>query len=374
MPDDHFPSRGEPQPGFSFPGAGSRHRRDRALNAAARAVAFLADAQDERGRWADFHTYAGESDEWVSGYVGWVLAGRADVTSRGLAERAWMTLRERNRRAGGWGYGRRTPGDADSTAWVLALALRLGRREDIRTSAGLAALRRHVRPSGGVATYRSAPAIRRCVGAGPEQSFSAWCSAQPCVTAAAAALPSMPDRPRLLDYLRDAQGDDGLWDAYWWLDREYPTALALTALAIDPSPADQVRIARAWSGLRARLRDVIGGNGAAAGRGSVFAVACALWGLAAGGRVGCDDALARTTVSWLVRQQCHDGGWPGCAVLRVPPPDCLRPDQYAIWGKSGGIGSAVTDQRGLYTTATVLEALRRAMFLLEHRSDAEHES
>jgi hypothetical protein len=91
----------------------------------------------------------------------------------------------------------------------------------------------------------------------------------------------------------------------------------------------------------------------------VFATACALWGLAICGSLGPGDDLLGSAVERLLDQQDRDGGWGPSAALRIPPPACSDADAYPSWKQDGyGVGSIVLDQHRLYTTATVLEALR----------------
>jgi squalene cyclase len=79
-------------------------------------VAFLLERQGEDGLWRDFKTVAGESADWVTGYIGRSLQ-RAGAPRSALA-RAAGALLERQRPDGGWGYHEGVPTDADSTAYV----------------------------------------------------------------------------------------------------------------------------------------------------------------------------------------------------------------------------------------------------------------
>ena len=114
------------------------------LRGAAGAVAFLLAARTCGGWWRDFAgtlgaddgwgAAMGPSDEYVSAYVAAALAavggspardaaGRAwALPAREAAERAWAMLARRRAPVAGWGWSRRLPVDADSTAWGLRVA------------------------------------------------------------------------------------------------------------------------------------------------------------------------------------------------------------------------------------------------------------
>jgi hypothetical protein len=326
-----------------------------------RGLEFLCGSQSRSGLWSDFDTLAGASTEWVTGYVGWTLAGLDVPEARAAARRSWHVLRRRWRPSGGWGYSRRVPVDADSTSWVLALAQRLEARDDKTARRGLAALDAHAGADGGVSTYRAEGPIRRFTGLFDVGSFAGWCSPHTCVTAAAALVEGWPRLTAAQEYLRRAQRADGTWVAYWWPGWQYPTALAVSALVQAADPRDAGRVRRALSTTSARL----GVDGAMATPalplGSPFATASALWILTAlrPGQATVDRRIDGL-VDWLVTAQDVDGGWRSSALMRIPPPACADPEGYEPWVAAGrGGGSLVVDQRRLFTTATVVEGLAR---------------
>ena len=227
--------------------------REQVSEAFERAVAWLLEARADDGWWRDFALAPGPSDEWVTAYTGAALAGTASPRARAAAHDAWRLLRGPHVRAGGWAYNAWTPCDADSTAWALHLADRLGEGDGERAARGHAFLVRHLRSDGGVATYADEAPIRGFTGIGPETSFAGWCGSHICVTAAVAS--SARYRARLLGFLRAGQRTDGSWPSYWWCDDAYATALAAQALREhgDPGDGDRVRRAVEWS--RAQLAD-----------------------------------------------------------------------------------------------------------------------
>jgi len=280
--------------------------------ALARGLEFLVRARDAEGWWRDFETLAGPSDEWVSAFVAWSIAPLDE--GRGIAEETFDLLAHREREEG-WGYRAGVPADCDSTAWVCRLAARLGRS----CEAGVAALRRSRRESGGMPTYRAPGPIRRFTGLPYTMPFRGWTSPQVCVSANALAVLT-GDAP-LRRFVETAREPDGGWSGYWWVDRAYPTWLAATALASSSPGCD----ARAWA--------------EACPERSAFSLACRV-------SLGAGNA-----VEPLLELQAEDGGWPSSAKLRVPSPEALDP-----------AGARVSfDRNRVYTTAMAMGALHGSL-------------
>jgi hypothetical protein len=325
---------------------------DRALvHAHALGVAFLATQQAPDGRWTDFDTLAGPSDEWVTAFVAAALAHQPGVLARRCAAAAWRALRRRRWWAAGWGYSARVPCDADSTLWVLHLADRLGVKRSWRLGRARRLVATHASPDGGIATFRLAGPIRRFTGLPFQERFRGWRAAHVCVTAVAAGLKGLAVQAGALAYLRRAQLDDGSWSAYWWVDREYATALAVDALALCDDGDARPAIERGVSWAVSRLR---GGQGVKA-----FPFACALR-AALRGRTAADAVLHG--LRGLVDGQLIDGSWPSSAALRIPPPHVIDPDTYQGWCVDGrGGGSIQVDRGRCFTTAVAVETLGRAL-------------
>jgi len=247
-----------------------------------------------------------------------------------------------------------TPGDADSTCWGIRLAEAVAEGERDRAHRARRALRRHLQEDKGIATYADPAPIRAFTGSPADRSFRGWCSSQPCVTAAVAALPGM--WPEVRPYLLRTQRADGSWGSYWWCDDHYATALAAEALRKSGRAEDELRVRRAVEWAREQVDEQ--GRVVSHDRrdGSPFAAACCLRLLLL------DGDPARTRVAaWLTGQQRADGSWAPSAYLRVPFPDDVSPWQRTEWVYGGRIeGSIVPDQWGIFTTATALDALRLA--------------
>jgi hypothetical protein len=308
-----------------------------------RAVEYLLRQRNADGWWYEFNTLAGPSTEWVSAFVALALARSNDPSAFMAAQETWRLLR-RSRWSPGWGFNRTVPSDADSTIWALRLAAVLGIRADRRT---LRFVSNHITAGGAVRTYANALSIRaytRLSGI----SFSGWCGEHACVTAAAAALSQLPERERLITWIRASQRADGRWESYWWSSHHYATALSCEALAAAGGPKDVDRISRAtqWT-----LRDISGRVNTV----SPFESALALRTLLLSQKT---RITAWSFLKDLTRAQRIDGSWAPSARLRIPPPDVTDPDRYEPWIEGGrGGGSIQLDQNACFTTATVLQAL-----------------
>jgi len=310
---------------------------------AERAIEFLLRSQDDDGGWRDWKTHAGISDEWVTAYAGCALAGWPERTAHGGALRAFEFLRSRRPYSDGWAYNGGVPPDADSTVWACRLARALDRGNE--AAPALAFLHGCRRPDGGLATYACADGLRRAMGFGPEATFCGWLQSHTCVTAAAAALPEFGGDSSVLTYLRRQQHADGHWEGYWWPDPEYTTALAVEALRArgDPDVLRAIAVAVAWE----RSRPIPA---------PPFLLACRF-------RIVCghDSARSRELARQLHLLQQNDGSWPSSSRIRIPPPDIVQPS--AIWNWDDNrtdLCSIRMDQARVFTTATVLSALRWA--------------
>lgn len=323
------------------------------------AVAFLVRARGRGGWWHEYDTLAGSSDEWVTGYVGSALASVPEPAAMRTATYAWRLLKTRRWWSAGWGFNRRVPPDADTTAWVLRLHRALGVTGSRRARRARRYLRAHVRPDGGVATYAAEGPIRWFTRLQPKVSLRGWCSSHTCVSAAVALVADADNRRKIVEYLRRSQNPEGNWVGYWWCEDAYATALAAEALELASNSGDLHRIGSAveWACRR------IGPEGAARSQyepaGSAFGTSCCLRILLLSARRGVARDRLRAAVTWLLRQQRSDGSWQPSAVLRIPPPHVLDPKHYVPWIVGGRAGGSVqVDRGGVFTTATVLSALQ----------------
>jgi squalene-hopene/tetraprenyl-beta-curcumene cyclase len=322
------------------------------------ALLFLNAARVHDGWWWDFHIAPGASDEWVTAYVGSVLAAIPRAEAQLSARSAWDRLSRHRWWSPGWGYNGFMPADADSTAWALRLAESIGASASFRVRRAYRFLSTHVHENGGVKTFAGDRWLRFVTPYPPSVSFSGWCGSHPCVSAAVAGLRLLPFHQNVRQYLRNQQATDGGWNSYWWCDREYSTALAVEALAHTDQPADRERICAAAEWAQSRLER----DGCVVTQlfpdGSAFATALAVHIL-----VLCEERSLRKSldraIGWLLHRQQAHGSWPSSAAMRLPPPSLSNPDEYPSWvvQRGGAEGTISLDDRAVFTTATVVKTL-----------------
>lgn len=336
--------------------------KTRVNDALAGGVAFLLTRQSEDGLWHDFETLAGEASDWPTGFIGVQLL-TAGV--RGTAiDRAADALMRRQHRDGGWGYHRNVPSDADSTAWALTFLATLDVERSAMARAGRC-LKGFQDPStGGISTYAGPAAIRQYLRQGPRFDVRGWCTCHLEVTATAGlAFALVPDgrfaqeAEHAWRFVESRQAHDGAWDAYWWVDRHYPT---LQAVALGGALERPQSISRAAAWVRSQQL----GEGAWAATGfvrSAFATALCLSLLMSASNQD-DPGIVRRALTELCGLQQPDGGWPGHASMRIPPPNILEPNDHRSWRvNSFGTGVMIHDHHRLFTTSACVSALARAV-------------
>lgn len=355
------------------------------------AIDYLETSQWPGGFWIDFELYVGMSNQWVTAYVAHCLA-RARRTSPAITK-AIAYLQRTELEAGGWGYHREVPPDGDSTANVVYLLARyhrkaLERAEILRCAAILLSFQSV--ENGGFVTYRSRPAAHD----GSQPAFmyqgSGWTIAHLSVTGLAVVALLATDRKAFRSqieqgckFIRKMQTSAGYWEDHWWQDRIYGTYWAARALTTNASSAseniplagdsqvnisgdhERARLAQRWL-LQAIETDGGWGNGKG-GTSSAFYTGLAISTLLLPAGIVCsplsatERAHANTAVyqglQWLVEAQLPDGSWPSVPMLLTPVPEVLVP-----WESDHPSShQAVADQNRLFTTATVVATLARAL-------------
>ncbi len=316
------------------------------IQAGKNAQQFLIGQRQPNGLWEDFKTLAGKSNEWLSGYVGSVLALHGNEEARMVAEEVCKKLFVKHFWQSGWSYSHIVPPDADSTTWVIRLAQSVNINKHGRLERAEKFLLKHIDDNGGIHTYYNSNAIRIFTKLSKsEVSFEGWCSAHTCVTAAFAHLKN-DSKTKALEYLRKNQEPEGYWKAYWWTDNEYSTALATEALFATEQSADKLLCEKAiqWAETLELFR-------------SPFVAALIVRILLC--TTNPNLPLINQILGYLLKEQLDDGSWKASAYLRIPPTYVTNPETYKTWQENaGGGGSYQRDYGRLFTTATVLAAIQ----------------
>ena len=148
---------------------------------------FLLSRFSQGDFWRDFHVDIGYSDEWVTAFVASQMALTERPRGLAAARDALELAAAPSAGNGGWGYNAISPPDADSTAWVLRLAVACG-VETEATRRARAFLAAHLLPDGAVSTYGSATPIHFRNQNWRDGGAAGWRGSHSCVAANAAAL------------------------------------------------------------------------------------------------------------------------------------------------------------------------------------------
>lgn len=322
---------------------------------------FLLKSKNHNGWWRDYSTYAGESDEWITAYVGVVLALSDKPDHRSEALNAWKRLCHRHWWFPAWGYNRLVPPDADSTLWAVRLAECLNRKDSYRVRRAIRFLLKHIGDNGGMSTYNKSKAIGAFTVLSNLQ-FRGWCSPHVCVSAAAVHLDSLTNKQPLIDYLGREQNGDGSWTGYWWCDDEFTTSQATEGLAKNHANTKNTVLNKAvdWAMNRLKYYSV---NSC-----TPFVLASLLKTITFSQHPQAEAAI-KIWLPKLLTDQKQDGSWMPSAWLRIPHPDVTVPARHTSWKVNGkGANNMIVDIRSIFTTATVVYCLYKVRAYLKHRS------
>ncbi len=368
-----------------------QHRQDD--NAVARARRFLLGMQRADGLWRDFHTLAGQSNDWVTGVVVDALAqgvaGRAgaptDCTAQPdptvdqagyqaghqagnqavdrAVDRAVIALCRRQRPNGGWSYNEKVPTDCDSTAWVMLAILRSRLKKPSTLLRATRYLLRHQdNVGGGFSTYAPSDKIERFIDARPAQT-AGWLLPHLGVSAvsmqallAAGGNGRAPRFANAMHYLLNQRQAAGCWVCYWWCGHGYATFHALRALGLGRALDEATTRAVATAMMDTQQTD---GAWYVDGHVSVFETAMMMRALQLlAPRLPAVMAPLQRALAVLRASQKQDGSFAGAPILRIPPPPVTDPASVPDWrADQDGTAVLVSDSERVFTTANALLAL-----------------
>ena len=335
--------------------------RDRLMFSLEKAFKFIETSRNPNGLWSDFLTLAGESVYWVSGYTGYALCLGNNSRGIGELEEVGSRILEHQGGNGGWGYGPSVPADADSTSWCILFLSKLGMQKHKSLKKALLFLLGHQNhPDGGFRTYASPYSVGRFMRLDSSVSFEGWSTSQMCVTGVATRAlieaDSLEGVVEALNFIREAQTEEGFWNPYWWNERLYSTVNCMEALKAGGADDGEIlRRAQDWI-AKTQLTDGSWSDFTTP-EGVPFSTALALKGLMLEPKLADSDKI-RKGVEWLLTHQLADGSWPPYYLLRIPHPSMKEPWKYPLWIRDGkAINSVIKDHRRLFSTATVFSTL-----------------
>jgi hypothetical protein len=297
---------------------------------------FLLQQQALSGAWMDFLAKRGVSDSWVTAYVGECILQvfpRSVASKRDMAlNRACEWLRGVMRPDGGWGYNDNCPADSDSTAhsvlflhgcgWSVPDVCYKRLLEFQKEDGGFATYERHnVKHSWGISHADVSPVVLRSLRTRLPPNHSAI--------------------QRGYEYVLSQLRQNGLWQSFWWLTPLYSTLVNVRLLEEAGISYDKARVWQAVLEYGALAEMPLPGDAfQTALMGEILAILVP--GSPQGIQIGCA----------LVEFQLSDGSWDTSAMLRITNRRQVEP-----WMDRGCGGIVTSDQRRIFTTATVLRCL-----------------
>ncbi|HLE07312.1 MAG TPA: hypothetical protein VI933_01665 [archaeon] len=307
--------------------------------ASEKALNFVLHQKDSRGLWSDFPTRShGDGDDYPTVYTAVsLLESRVDpnVLSQTAAE-----IARRQDEGGGWGFNRDLAfHDADTTALALMLLKNFrGYEKNIRNARRFLHAHKNT-ADGGYSTHNDPEALAAVYGVPDGGSFSGWCSSHPDVTATV--LQALGRDKSAVNFLVSSQKSEGQWVGYWWIVPSYATAQAILALKGNGNK-ETLKKGRKWLAENCRNPQ------------QPLPAAFSLIGIG-----GCldykneADGLARYLVDTQFQDGLQSGSWASYPSMRLPAGDVVDPETDSRMYRS-----PLTDERGIFTTATCLRALK----------------
>lgn len=353
--------------------AGKQSRREAASLAACppastvseagrRAVDFFKAGYEPEAGFADFVVFDEELPFWVSAVVGCAMADWQASDKKAHSQSAMKILRPMARNLEGlvsekgWAANSHAPEDADTTAWVLNFLMNFYKPDEPVIRRGMAALRKYQRQDGGFRTY-----LPDTIGEG----FPAWGESHVDVTAVVLQVLTRADfeaNRRIvnsgIEYLKRNLEPDGLWQAYWWDSRMYPTYHALRALRMCGDSLYKDGRERFIKAINSLQNEDGSWGQYTVGKNKAFETSLAIQSLLLLNRELASSAVIERAMIWLLTHQGMAGGWYSFPMMRVPGGDEKQPWLRQNWKLDlpNGDGLIIRDQNGFFTTATILSA------------------
>ncbi len=328
---------------------------DKLEKACSNALEFIMKNRNPNSMWNDFITPAGESEDWPTGYIGYILSNlqNRDDNLVNILKEIGNKLIKNQGLDGGWGYHYGVPPDTDSTANCLLFLENIGISSDEIINNGIRFLIKHQTPNGGFSTYRNPRPILRYINFPANSSCDGWCSEHLCVTPMALNAIIKFNKNEFSENVNNAykiicekQTVNGSWPAYWWTEDYYSTYYCSKVLGYINKEEYNQRILKSceWT---SKNQNTDGGwvN-------STVNISCPFYtALAVKTLLIVPDRFEvniQNGIKYLIKSQKDDRSWIGFPKMRIPHPKDIDPSQPQ---------SECEDHNRLFTTATVLSAL-----------------
>ncbi|MCL5028624.1 MAG: terpene cyclase/mutase family protein [Bacteroidetes bacterium] len=326
------------------------------------ALNYILSKVNQQGGWSDFKTNrSGESTSWVTAYI---LNNVTELLPIKTIENAYSFLITERNNDGFWGFSKNIPSDLDSTINVL-FALK---RNDYQFNDEMASfIKIHQKENGGFSTYSDVDQLVNYRKSKVGEDFKGWLTEHICVSAltleylfTTQSKSGQINFDKALGYLIEQQNSLGYWESYWWRTNYYSTEIILKLLNVSNRHLFQKAIMKGINYIVDNW-DQNGwwDNGIDKNKPCIISTSRNIKTL-----IYFDKRKYRIMVEksldWILDQQNINGDWENEPILRIPQPANILPNEIIDWKIGGfGVGSVCNDNNHLYTTASVLNILRK---------------
>jgi hypothetical protein len=321
---------------------------------------FVLRQQNNDGTWFEYHTSAGLSNIWATGFV-------LTMTSDLLPEE----VRKKSRRAlvsnPGllWGYRSSYVVDSDSSAFAILCGAGKGKMG----SKSLNELLHRQNPDGGFSTYakEDVQVLSNLMHLPDNSDYSGWTQSHPCVSAVVLftllKLNRKKDRMHiqnletfLVDFLNSSRKI-----TYWWTSEVYTVFWLLQCYKLGISDNLKRLSLKRYIQLIEKFNQ-ISLDTSDGELDKPFYIAMLI-------KCGCelnnqiDFPEIKNITTGLVRKllslQYEDGSWEGADALQIPEPDCLEPESIPFPVSTQGCSVRAPEYNRLFSTSVAVNALHQ---------------
>ena len=344
---------------------GAQESIDQAVyNALVKGTDYIVNKQNAQGYWLDFALKCGQSDEWITGYIGNSLIPLTYLKDFPRNESVLISMRKAAKQLlfnrhyeNGWGYNATTGVDTDSTATCFLFLSKLGlASERMSDLIGRTIIQAQNSDFGfGSFSEQSIRRERKCKNPqfyGKSSLYDGWKCSDPYITSLAISVISLPIYSGLfkreidlaVKYLEEKQDPTGYWECYWanslMLGTFYPLSLLQELNCASKSTERGMKwVVQKQKGL--------GWTNGISIEPTFIDTAFALSLLSTSEKMSFSIS---DSLFWICNHQQPDGSWDTYDIMRVPP-------SWLTELKSTVKFRTVLDKERLYCTSTIIHML-----------------